>query len=598
MFANDKKLLKFHLLLFTLVVVNSFIIEEISTNYTNLYFLLGLTDLSMIGSIVEFRSWFPIWGSFLFVLLATFKIGLYLLGLLWILKEWRKWKFLDRIVLNIGQLKREIIRGVVWSLFLLIFYLLVWKIFAITNFGGARALDIRIVFSRGYLVQLAFQLFRYVQKNRQFLKSAWHVYIFKPILPYNLAILRVLFFSYLIFIYFAKFITVLPIVGLVKRESLPFIGWLVHSIPISPSLYSVMIYVGMVSAVAVVFGWKTKFFAALNAITIFYVLATPNFFGKLWHEQLVIWLSWIMALSPISHVWSLDAVFNKRQLLKSPHYSWPIKVIWLHFGLIYFWAGFYKIWDAGFDWALSRSMINQVQLEWIQHYDLIPDIRIDLYPYMLHIGGILVICFELFFPLFIWTKNWRWIAFTGGLVMHNLLGYFMYISFFHFLQVFYVFLIDFNWFFRNKKVEEQSIYTSDWKVKTAILILILNLIAGMFNINSYPFSAYPKYSALIPDNIAFIRFNGDDSGYNCTEIAKNHHFRWEDYGWLEYDIIQQHDQGKKVNIKVESYWKIWQSKVPTLKQCDYVVVELCQRPVAPIGKDQIKVIDTLAILQY
>jgi hypothetical protein len=46
-------------------------------------------------------------------------------------------------------------------------------------------------------------------------------------------------------------------------------------------------------------------------------------------------------------------------------YSVPIRWIWVHMGIIYFFAGIFKLWNSGFDWALSASMINQIQTEWV-----------------------------------------------------------------------------------------------------------------------------------------------------------------------------------------------------------------------------------------
>ncbi|MEY3198821.1 MAG: Vitamin K-dependent gamma-carboxylase, partial [Bacteroidota bacterium] len=353
----------------------------------------------------------------------------------------------------------------------------------------------------------------------------------------------------------------------------------------------------ILSSILVIIGWRTSTFMFINAITIFYVMATPNFFGKLWHEQIIIWISWIMALSNASNVWSFDAILKGKITKLSGNNTWPIRLIWLHFGLIYFWAGFYKIWDAGFDWALSDSMINQVQLEWLQHYDKIPEVRIDLYPFLLHFGGLSVIIFELLFPFFILIKSWRWLAFFGGLLMHNLLGYFMYISFLHFLQVFYIYFVDFNWMIKNKGAEIDSKFTINKKVKLGILILVLNLFAGMFNVNSYPFSAYPKYSALIPNKIQFIRFNAKNNGVDTFFEAKKSGFRWEDYGWLEYEIINKYKEGKFINNDLKDYWSIWKSKINNLKNCENIAVELCERHIKPEGMKHIIIVDTLVILK-
>lgn len=574
-----------------LSISGSFIITKINA----WELVIGLMDLSVLGSYSDFLLWFPNWGHVLFSLTLILKIIFLGFIIKRGVKEYFKWKSIE-ILSEEVELKKDIVKGIYLTILLLILYCFGWFLLVKLNVGDTKSLELRIVFSRGFLFQIVFQFMLYISKHKAEIKTFLYNYLFEPTSPYTLSFLRILFFSYLIFIYSAKLSTVLPIVDLEHRESLPFIGWLVHILPINADIYSLFAYVGIVSSILIIIGWRTKTFMIINAITIFYVMATPNFFGKLWHEQIVIWLSWIMALSQCSNVLSIDALLKGKNTEQSGDNTWPIRLIWLHFGLIYFWAGFYKIWDAGFDWALSDSMINQVQLEWLQHFDKVPLIRIDHYPIILHLGGLLVILFELLFPFFILVKNWRWIAFFGGLIMHNLLGYFLYISFLHFLQVFYVFFVDINWIVKNKVKQVNLKHKANSKLKIGILILVLNLFAGMFNINSYPFSAYPKYSALIPGKILFIRFNANDGGIDTFGEAKKSGFRWEDYGWLEYELINNFNDGKRIDKEVSDYWEIWKTKIKNLQNCKKVVVELCERPVQPEGKYKIVVLDTIATL--
>jgi hypothetical protein len=590
-----QKLLKLHSIAFVLLTTSAIFGSLLITSYNAWDFFNGLMNLSVIGSYADFLNWFPNWGAWLFFGLIVIKISCFFLLIKAFLKELNQWR-LEPLSSQHIDLKPDFIKGIGWVISLLFVYILGWFILKNYVVGNDRSLELRIFFSRGFVIQLLLHCLYYISLNRFSIKSFSFAYLFEPTAPYSLAILRFLFFGYLTFIYSAKLLTILPVVGLDHRESLPFIGWLVHSLPINPDLYSVVAYVGIISAIFVMVGWKTSFFLGLNAITIFYVMATPNFFGKLWHEQIVIWISWAMALSKPSKVWSIDAFLKESDKRHSGNNTWPIRLIWLHFGLIYFWAGFYKIWDAGFDWALSDSMINQVQLEWLQNYDKVPSMRIDHYPVLLHVGGVLVILFELLFPFLILIKSWRWIAFTGGLIMHNLLGYFLYISFLHMLQVFYAFFINFNWLKRSNQPIVIDPIKRNWQVKAGLLMLIINLFHGMFNINSYPFSAYPKYSALIPSTVEFIRFNSKKDGIDTFEEAKVSGFRWEDYGWIENAIINNYHDGKSVQEDVNTYWDMWKSKINSLDSCKIVVVELCERKVAPEGKNQVVVLDTLTIL--
>jgi hypothetical protein len=229
-------------------------------------------------------------------------------------------------------------------------------------------------------------------------------------------------------------------------------------------------------------------------------------------------------------------------------------------------------------------MINQVQLEWVQNYDKIPNIRIDKYPYLLHFGGMLVILFEILYMFFLFVPRFRWFPLIGGLLMHNIIGYFMYISFFYLLQIFYLFYFNFNMFFDNinniTKVEEKI---SKLSFYVGAGIISINFIFGMFNVDSYPFSAYPKYSAIIPNKVKIIHFNCDCLKENVHNIGKENGFRWEDYGWLENNIIKDYEEGKDVQIRLENYWTIWVSRNPQLEACDTIKVYLKERPVSPVG---------------
>jgi hypothetical protein len=285
----------------------------------------------------------------------------------------------------------------------------------------------------------------------------------------------------------------------------------------------------------------------------------------------VIWISWFFTFSSCYAVFSLDAFLKKTPITKSANYTFPVRFVWIQFGILYFWAGFYKLWDSGFEWAFGSSMINQVQLEWVQGYDKVPGIRIDHYPIILYLGGLLAILFELTYILFILRPKWRWISVFGGLIMHNLIGYFMYISFLTLLQIFYVFYIDFNQFFSKIK-EKITIEKGFSKLSfySGITIISINVFFGMFHIDSYPFSSYPSYSAIISEKVKIIDFRCDKLHQTVHQIGKANQFRWEDYGWLEDNLIKDFESGKNVQKQLENYWEIWKKRNPQLKICDTI----------------------------
>jgi hypothetical protein len=550
----------------------------------------------------NFKSWFPqfYFPAFIFVVFLKTTLFIGILALTFYLfkritrsnQQWKYnqhsgyWRFISY----------ELLIVFIFFLFYLGFYFLTKQLLPYTLLDSVQHL-----LAKGFLLYISFHATFIIAGNFNRVKLYLNNYLLEPQLPYNLSLLRILFFTYMIFIYLAMYNFAMPIVSLTARVPLPFIGWFIDIIPINTKIYSIFLWLGIISCVFILLGFKTRWFLLINAVCVFYVISTPNFFGKLGHRQLVIWICWIFAFSKCFDAFSLDSKWNKTEVVKSADYTFPIRFIWLQLGIIYLWAGFYKLWDGGFDWALGQSMINQVQLEWLQHYDTMPAIRIDRYPVLLKIGGLLVIGFELCYILLMLKPASRWVAAIGGLVMHNVIGYFMYIAFLHLLQAFYFFYIDFTgWFSKGKENTKTVFGYSKLAFGTGITILSLNFCCGMFSIDTYPFSAYPKYSAIIPNNIKIIHFEAylqDSSLVNVHSIGKKNNFRWESYGWLEYNLINDFEQGQNVQKRLNDYWAIWQSHNPELRSIKKINVFIKQRPVAPEGIHNCKTVAFMGTIE-
>lgn len=550
----------------------------------------------------DFKLWYPrfYFPAYMFILgikILVISLFLALLYFLYTLSEQRKMLFrYNQETSYVPFIKREGLITLAALGFYLILYYLARFFIPKENFG-----ELQLLIARGFLLHIIVQSVIVVSVHFDRVKSYMRNFLLLPSLPHNIAVLRILFFFYLIRIYFSKYNSALPTVSLPTKVSLPYMGWFIHIIPVNADLYTFFVCAGFISCLFIVIGFKTRWFLVANAVCAFYVIATPNFFGKLWHEQIFIWISWFFAFSRCYDVFSLDAWLDKRHIMKSADYTFPVRFVWLTFGIIYFWAGFYKLWESGFDWALGRSMVNQVQLEWAQNYDLVPAVRIDKYPVLLYLGGLAAILFELGYFLFILKPKLRWVAAIGGLLMHNTIGYFMYISFFHGLQVFYAFYVDFsNWFkTKTKHIETRKGY-SKLAFSFGILILSANFYCGMFSIDSYPFSAYPKYAVLIPDSLKIIQFDvTTETGTkpDVHQIGKKNRFRWEDYGWLENNLIRDYEKGEDVSARLQDYWLIWENYNPELKNCKSVDVYIVERPVVPEGKDQLKTIHHIGLLK-
>jgi hypothetical protein len=433
--------------------------------------------------------------------------------------------------------------------------------------------------------------------NREALYERLKDFLFETGSPYPLAITRILFFGYLAALYALYFLQFGNTIGELEKQALPGIGWLIELLPVSPTIYRIACWTGIFVTLMVAIGYRTRFFLVVNSLIVFYVVASPNFFGKLWHEQIIIWISWILACSPCYQVLSIDSLsktnLNKQQ---DPSNSYHVRMIWLQFGIIYFFAGFYKLWLCGFDWALSDSMINQVQIEWFEHYDKVSDWRLDKFPIFLKVSGLAVIIFELFYGLLLFHRHWRWISVIGGLIMHNVLLKLLYIGFLIKLQVFYIVFIPWDKVLRKdgrSGLREDSVpdrpRLDTWAMIIPAIIVAMNFVYGVFNINSYPFSIYPVYAEIIPDNVSYFDYRVLDKGLEQIEEreeGKNARFRWENYSRGEYHIIRTRQAGLGLDsAAVRTQWRRWQLEIPSLAQIDSVDVFVVERPLDPEKSD-------------
>lgn len=418
-------------------------------------------------------------------------------------------------------------------------------------------------------------------------------FLFPNVAPHALAVFRILFFGYLTIIFIWGFGNDAHLIGTLEKQSLPGIGWLIEITPVNPTLYTIACIMGGLFSLLSAIGYRTRLFMILNTVCVFYVVATPNFFGKLWHHQIIIWITWILAVSPCADVWSLDAKLGRAKANDANSgYGFHLRMIWLHLGLIYFFAGFHKLWVAGFDWALADTVVNLITIEWFEHYDKIAWPRVDRFPTLIKVGALFTIMFELSYLFLLLKKRWRWLAIGGGLLMHNLLGHFMYITFFATLQVFYMVYVPWNWILEKlnilKEVEMPQVPRPRWlsaALSIPVLIFCMNLLYGVFRINSYPFSVYPTYTDVVPDTMTYFDYRVLDKGKEQLDFrveGKRHHFRWENYSRLEYAIINEFQrEGVLDTAAVRTMWRRWQLEVPPLAEVDSVDVFVKYRFLSP-----------------
>ncbi|MBK8698383.1 MAG: hypothetical protein IPN29_02065 [Saprospiraceae bacterium] len=184
-------------------------------------------------------------------------------------------------------------------------------------------------------------------------------------------------------------------------------------------------------------------------------------------------------------------------------------------GLIYFFPGFWKLWNGGFDWIFTLNLTKQLYVKWGEMNGWLPSFRIDTYPVLIVICSIIVIGFELGFIFLCIKKKCRPVLLLTGVVMHSGIYVLMNISFFALLPN-YVVLVDWARLFRvssNTLINSSSGIPYSKSLRTiAIILLGGNMIYGLKKQQSYPFTCYPTFDYMVPDSMYFISYAGIKDG--------------------------------------------------------------------------------------
>jgi predicted DCC family thiol-disulfide oxidoreductase YuxK len=227
-------------------------------------------------------------------------------------------------------------------------------------------------------------------------------------------------------------------------------GWILPYVPISQSL------VGVVSGLLVVFcimGMIGLFSRASSAIALvlgLYVLGITQVFGKVSHDQAVIWFLAILAASPCGDALAIDAIWTSRKRADqgitelpgdSISYALPLRFACVLLGVIYFFPGFWKVWNSGFGWALSDNLKYQMYSKWMEFGGWTPFFRLDWHPWLYRALAMGTIVFEMSFIVLIFFPRLRRVAAAGGVAFN--LGTLIFLRiFFYDLLIFYVALFD------------------------------------------------------------------------------------------------------------------------------------------------------------
>lgn len=464
------------------------------------------------------------------------------------------------------------------------------------------------IYSKGLIVVILIHTFTVVWLRKKQTIDTFKSFVLEKGSAYNLAIFRILIFTIILGSFYGEVFGVfeewthLPDS---ERQGLPLIGWLIEILPITPELYRIVATIGAVLAVSILIGFKTRWALLLYVPIALYLWGVPNFFGKLNHRHIMVWVPIVLSFSRCGDVLSIDYLIKKLRKkatipVQSAVYAMPFKIIWMLLAVIYCCSGFHKLWDTGLFWALSDNLVNQIQLEWVENYDTITAIRIDRYPALLSIFASGVIIMEIIYPLFIFKARTRILALLSAWSLHLSAGYFLFIDFFHLRIVNLSYINWSKWMGRilgrgHEIATESPALTSVLHTPLVYVggsMIAINLLFGIVQINSWPFSSYPSYSNVVPREVDILSMHATDENGQTVDvkaIAKNAHFRWETIRPFEERIAVAVHAGDTTDLqhKIASYWQLWSTKVDSLETVRRVEFNLETTPLAPEKRNEI-----------
>ena len=529
-------------------------------------------------SFSQFKGYFPRWYGVLFVLSRiAYALPLMLgVGVIYARKKClikKKIRFVDFAIWAVAGF--------------IILYGLSYYTLHFLLISGPTASMLQILMSRIYLGIGCILLLLLVQ-DRHYIHRfiSW---IFQPIGPESLWIYHRLFVLYCFYLFFLAFnLPGLEYLGQKEYVPLPIFGWFYRFIPVSSNLYIISIGVGVVAATLTLFRVCSKAAMIVLAVALTYMVTVPNFYGKLWHNQIIIWHVWVLVFVPrdlLNGSWKAVRTLD----VKRPEYGFYIRVLWLLFGHIYFFAGFYKLWTCGLEWAIGDNFVFLFQIEWFEHYDHLPWLRIDRLPWLLHVGGVFTILLELSYPYWLVQDRFRFVSISGGLLLHAFAGMFLYIGFFWLLVVYYVVYIPWNVIFDKGRTEVAGLPKNIGFARYVVPLSILgiNLLFGVLRIDSYPFSIYPVYTDMPSSSVHYFEFELHTSTGDTLYAHKEGErvgFRWEDYSRIDYQTLSGYERDTQSSLDTASIllqWERWKNGISSLYGPGIVNVYIACRPLDP-----------------
>lgn len=339
--------------------------------------------------------------------------------------------------------------------------------------------------------------------------------------PFNLAVLRILVFSELLWSLFATRLDWLLAVPRVLRQLPPGWRWLSQEIVFHPNLAESTRAIGILAAGLTVLGIATRITGPIAACSAVYILGLPNFFTKINHaEHALIWFSLVLGFSPCGETLSVQTLLSTwrrgKPRLSSPAvpqiaFALPIRLCWLLLGVAYFFPGFWKLWTAGDQWITGQAVVARLFVG--DPFGFEPLLHAYESRFVMVVAGAGTLLVELGFVLLVFSRHARWLAPLIGLSFHLGVWALMDIHFTTMMKMYLVF-VDFEWVVRRFEPhlsplakENLGLWTQADTVLSrsvafgraipslavGVLLLVANAVVGATRISTWPVSVFPRF---------------------------------------------------------------------------------------------------------
>jgi hypothetical protein len=224
-----------------------------------------------------------------------------------------------------------------------------------------------------------------------------------------------------------------------------------------------------------------------------YLLGIPQLLGTVRHYHHLVWFAALLAASPSGDALSLDALLGARRgrpIAPRPPiaYALPLRFAWVLVACVYFFPGLWKWRAAGWQWALSDNLRNQMRWKWLQYN----------WPGLCRAAALATMIFEVGFPLALPFRRLRAAAVTTAIGFHLATAALMRISF-PSLWLTYVMFVP--W----RRAPPAPPYGRARLAPTVIvgaLLLAGAAWAGLRGaVQAWPFACYPTFQWMAPDEM-------------------------------------------------------------------------------------------------